>query len=296
MTHVVIRQHKAYMSIRYIIYCDESDDKGRFYSNFYGGALIESSRREAIEAELQAVKDDLQINNGEMKWQRVTENYADKYIVFVNAIFDIIARGDMKIRIMFTQNRHRPILDDYMIGRDYFMLYYQFIKHAFGLQYAVPDGDTASAQLLLDDVPHHPDKFRQFKEYLSGLSTFPKWSAVGMSIRFEDITDVDSKKHNILQALDVILGGMQSRLNEKHTKPQPPARRRSKRAKAKERVYATIRTRIQEIYPNFNVGVNTATPEGPHQRFSHPYRHWLFVPTNAILDPTRTKRSKLKGK
>lgn len=52
---------------RYIIFCDESDDKGRYYSNFYGGALIEASKQQAIEEELQAKKDELNIFSGEMK-------------------------------------------------------------------------------------------------------------------------------------------------------------------------------------------------------------------------------------
>jgi hypothetical protein len=284
------------MPTRYIIYCDESDDKGQFFSNFYGGVLILASRREAIEAGLQALKNELRIFDGEMKWQRITENYADKYVAFVDKVFDIVERGDMKIRIMFTHNRHRPVLEEYMIGRDYFMLYYQFVKHAFGLQYAVPDGDTATAQLLLDDVPHHSDKFRQFKDYMSTLSSFPKWSRAGMSIAYHDIAEVNSKEHNILQALDVVLGGIQSRLNEKHTRPHPPAKRRGKRTKAKARVYAKIKDRIREIYPNFNVGTSTGIMDGPHERFEHPYRHWLFVPNNAVIDQSRTKKAKTKGK
>lgn len=284
------------MGRRYIIFCDESDDKGRFYSNFYGGVLIEASKQQAIEAELQACKDGLNIFKGEMKWERITAPYADKYIEFVNRVFDIIERGDMKVRIMFTQNRNQPILEDYQIGNDYFMLYYQFIKHAFGLQHAVPNGDTASAAVLLDDVPHNAEKLHQFKSYLSSLSTFPKWARAGFSIAYEDIADVNSKDHNILQALDVILGGMQSRLNEKHTKPQPPLKRRGKRTKAKAKVYKAIKDRVWAIYPNFNVGVSTATAEGLHMRFEHPYRHWLFVPSNAEVDPDRTKKAVLRKK
>lgn len=276
---------------RYIIFCDESDDKGRFYSNFYGGALIEASRQQAIHAELQDVKDALNIFEGEMKWERITEPYADKYIIFFNAVFDIIKRGDMKMRVMFTQNRNRPVLDEYQIGNDYFLLYYQFIKHAFGLQHSVPQNGSASAQLLLDDVPANAEKFQQFKQYMSSLSAFPVWSRAHFSIAYEDITDVDSKKHNILQALDVVLGSMQSRLNEKHTKPVPPAKRRSKRARAKERVYKAIKNRVFDLYPNFNVGMSTATLEGPQMRFEHPYRHWLFVPSNAEIDPERTKKA-----
>lgn len=284
------------MHKRYIIFCDESDLKGRFYSNFYGGILIEASKQQEIEAELQACKDELNIFAGEMKWERITAPYADKYIQFVHAVFDIVARGDMKIRVMFTQNRNLPVLEEYQIGNDYFMLYYQFIKHAFGLQYAVPDEGSASAAVLLDDVPHNAEKLHEFKNYLSSLSTFPKWTRAGFSIAYEDITDVNSKSHNILQALDVVLGGMQSRLNEKHTKPQPPAKRRGKRTKAKAKVYEAIKDRLWAIYPNFNVGVSTATLEGPHMRFNHPYRHWLFVPSNAEVDPSRTKKALMMAK
>lgn len=284
------------MPKRYIIYCDESDDRGAYYGNFYGGALIEANQREVIESELQAKKDELHIFDGEMKWERITEPYAEKYIEFVNCVFDILARGDMKFRIMFTQNRHIPVLEEYQIGRDYFMLYYQFIKHAFGLQFAVPEGDVATATVLLDDVPRNADLFREFRLYLSSLSTFPKWSRAGVSIAYQDITDVDSKKHNILQALDVVLGGIQSRLNEKHTKPHPPAKRRGKRAKAKAKVYKAIQKRIFELYPNFNVGMSTATHDGLHMRFEHPYRHWLFVPSNARLDNNRTKKAAKKSK
>ncbi len=279
------------MHKRYIIFCDESDDKGRYFSNFYGGVLIEASKQQAIELELQAKKDESNIFSGEMKWEKITGPYADKYVDFVHAIFDIVERGDMKFRMMFTQNRHVPILEEYQIGNDYFMLYYQFIKHAFGLQFAVPEGGTASAAVLLDDVPHSAVKFHQFKEYLSSLSVFPKWSRAGFSIDYSDIADVNSKQHNILQALDVVLGGVQSRLNEKHTKPQPPAKRRSKRARAKALVYDAIKARVQAIYPNFNVGVSTATTEGLHQRFEHPYRHWLFVPNNVRLDKSLTKKA-----
>lgn len=279
------------MGKRYILYCDESDTKGRFYSHFYGGALIEASKQQSISAELQAVKNDLHIFDGEMKWQRITAPYAEKYVEFVDAVFDIVARGDMKLRIMFTQNRHVPLLREYQIDNEYFLLYYQFIKNAFGLRYCVQGNDGASAAILLDDVPHNAEKLHQFKEYLSSLSSYPIWKRAGFSISYDDITDVNSKHHNILQALDVVLGGVQSRLNEKHTKPVAPARRRTKRARAKEVVYKRIKERIFALYPNFNVGVSTGTPNRPQDRFDHPYRHWLFVPSNARLDENKTKKA-----
>lgn len=279
------------MAERYILYCDESDSTGQFYSHFYGGALIEARKQQLLEQELQQVKDSLNIFEGEMKWQRVTENYKDKYITFVNAVFDIIERGDMKIRIMFTQNKNVPMLQDYQIGNDYFLLYHQFIKHAFGLRYCSSADRPATAAVLLDEVPHNAAKLDGFRRYLSGLSDFPIWRRAGFSIAYEDIAEIDSKQHNILQALDVILGAMQSRLNEKHTRPIPPARRRTKRAAAKAEVYAAIKDRIWAIYPRFNVGASTGSANGNTDRWNHPYRHWLFVPANSQQAPERTKKA-----
>lgn len=219
------------------------------------------------------------------------EPYKEKYIAFVNATFDVIERGDMKIRIMFTQNRWVPYLAEYQYENEYFLLYHQFIKHAFGLRYCTEGGDDgASAAVLLDDIPHNAAKLHAFKSYLSSLS-YPIWQRANFSIAYEDITDVNSKEHNVLQALDVILGGIQSRLNEKHTKPIAPARRRSKRARAKGAVYDAIKRRIFSLYPNFNVGISTGHSGGLTDRWTDPYRHWLFMPSAAQEDATRTKKA-----
>lgn len=282
------------MTKRYILYCDESDNRGRFYSHFYGGALLEASKQQALHDELQAVKDELHILEGEMKWQYITENYKEKYISFVDRVFDIIARGDLKLRVMFTQNRWVPLLTDYQIQNEYFLLYHQFIKHAFGLRYCSQEGEPATAAVLLDKVPHNAEKLDEFRTYLSGLSDYPIWKRAGFSIAYEDIAEVDSKAHNVMQAVDVILGGIQSRLNEKHTKPIPPSKRRSKRAKAKAAVYDRIKDRIWQLYPRFNVGISTGTPNGLTDRWHHPYRHWLFEPNAAYQDPNKTKKAAKK--
>jgi len=276
---------------RYIVYCDESDAKGQFYSHFYGGVLIEAAKQQAVEEELQAVKDELNIFDGEMKWQRVTEPYREKYTFFVNSVFDIVDRGDMKIRIMFTQNRWVPLLADFQIDNEYFLLYHQFIKHAFGFRYCTEDGSRASAAVLLDKVPHNAEKLHEFRKYLSSLSDFPIWHRAGFSIAYEDIAEVDSKEHNIMQALDVVLGAAQSRLNERHTRPISPAKRRTKRARAKAAVYKAIQQRIWHLYPNLNVGISTGTPNGLVDRWHHQYRHWLFVPSSAREDRGRTKKA-----
>ncbi len=88
--------------MRYIIYCDESDDKGAFYSNFYGGALVRVSEREAIEAELAGAKGAMHAS--EFKWTKIGPHNEAQYVEFIRRFFQIIAEGRIKFRVMFTQN------------------------------------------------------------------------------------------------------------------------------------------------------------------------------------------------
>lgn len=272
-----------------IIYCDESDDKGIYFSHFYGGALINANDQERLDNLLNAKKAELNIA-AEMKWDRVSAPYAEKYVDFIKYYFSFIKEGKIKIRIMFTQNINQAVgLSDEHIGNDYFLLYYQFIKHAFGLRHCNNQGEKTIIQLLLDDVPQNSTKFDRFKDYMSSLSTFPIWSQAGVSISRDDIASINSKKHPVLQGLDIILGAVQSRLNEKHTRPAIPGKRRSKRARAKETVYKAIKDEIWEMYPNFNVGTSTGV-ENINERWLHPYRHWLFKPSNSVQDVKRGKK------
>jgi predicted RNA-binding protein with RPS1 domain len=65
---------------------------------------------------------------------------------------------------------------------------------------------------------------------------------------------------------------------------------RGKRTRAKERVYKYINTRIRSIHPNFNIGITTGTKEGREGRWSQPYRHWRFVPSESEIIKNSGKR------
>jgi len=275
-----------------IIYCDESDDKGEFFSHFYGGALIQAHNQAVLDDLLNAKKQELNIA-AEMKWDRVSEPYKDKYIEFIQYFFEFVREGRIKLRIMFTQNINQAVgLTDEHIGNDYFLLYYQFVKHAFGLRYCNEDGGRALVQLLMDDVPQTKAKYDEFKDYMSSLSAFPIWREKRVFLPKESIGAINSKEHPILQGLDITLGAMQSRLNEKHTRPPKRFARRSKRARAKEAVYKAIKDEVWAIYPNFNIGTSTACANGLNDRWNHPYRHWLFKPNNSVEDLSRGKKRK----
>ena len=142
------------MATEYVIYSDESASFGVVFSNFYGGALIRSSHLDKVRQLLAAKKAELNLY-GEVKWQKVTANYLEKYRELMDLFFDLIDEDIIKVRIMFTQNLYIPLnLTDEQKEHAYFLLYYQFIKHAFGLIHSNPGNTTIWVRLLIDQMPH----------------------------------------------------------------------------------------------------------------------------------------------
>jgi hypothetical protein len=280
----------------YIIYADESDKKGRFYSNFFGGVLLAASDQRKIGDELNAKKLELGLNH-EVKWQNVDASLVDRYIEFIRLYFQFVAASRLKVRIMFTQNMRVPKnLQQRHHDDQYFLLYYQFIKHAFGLMYGDygPDQDVY-VSILPDKIPDTKERFDRFKDYLCRIPSSALYRHANIYIPKSGIGDVDSKEHVILQGLDLILGSMCSKLNDKMQVVPEGKHRRGKRTRAKERLYKEINAEIRKIYPNFNVGVGTACKYGPSDRWTHPYRHWLFMPANYEMDRRLGKKAARKN-
>lgn len=260
------------------IYCDESDSKGKHFENFYGGALVESIHLEEVIGRLQAKKDELNLG-AEVKWQKITENYADKYIAFMDEAFALLKEGKLKVRVMFTQKYFGAAnLTAEQRDNQFFLLYYQFVKNVFGLRYA-GNGNPTKVRLYFDQLPDTKTKCDSFKDFVVALNNQPSFRDAGLVIKKDQIAEVDSKEHVILQALDVILGSMPFKLNDKDKEIPEGARRRGKRTIAKEKVFKHISRNIRLLYPNFNIGISTGVKGEIENRWHHPYRHWLFVPT-----------------
>lgn len=130
---------------------------------------------------------------------------------------------------------------------------------------------------------------RRLNEMKTDLNLYGevKWQRV--SIRHDDITEVRSHEHVLLQCLDIVLGSMAFRLNDKHKAKPPGAHRRGKRTVAKEKLYKAILAEIRNIRPGFNIGVSTRV-ETFSQRWSAPYLHWNFIPSNSEFNNRLTKK------
>lgn len=271
------------MSREYVIYTDESSKTGRCFANFYGGALIRSDDLEYVKEHLRAQAARLGLG-AEVKWQKVSEGYLDRYLAMMDTFFDLVSCDLVKIRIMLTQTRYVPVLTPYHREHQYHLLYYQFLKYAFGLRYSNPDADEVTLRLYMDRLPDSREKNSLFKQHLQGLQRCAEFQSAWITVPQDQIAEINSHDHLPLQCLDVVLGAMQFRLNEpRRDDPENPVAP-GKKTVAKATLHEHICARIRQIHPEFVIGATTRRTGGDGDRWRHPYRHWLFIPRMARID------------
>lgn len=265
----------------YIIFCDESDSSGAVYSNFYGGIVVRGSQIQRIESELRDFSASLGLHE-EIKWNKVNQLYLKSYSALISKFFEEVKAGNIKVRIMFRENRFViKNLTKEQRENGYFLLYYQFIKHAFGLPVLSSGDHPVKLRLYFDQFPDTEEKASRFKSFLLALFQKNKVYREGnVKVLAEDITEVRSHNHILLQCLDVILGAMNFRLNHKHVIKLPNSTRRGKRTMAKEKLYKHILSEIRVFKSNFNIGISTGRGENPSSLWEDPYRHWSFKPND----------------
>jgi len=276
--------------MEFVIYTDESDKEGKYFSNFYGGVLVRSVHLASVLERLAEAKA-AQNLHGEIKWTKVTDNYLTKYCAMMDCFFQIVASDQAKVRIMFTNNSFVPQgLTSEQRQSEYHRLYYQFIKHAFGLQLCdFEHPGTKRVRLNLDQMPTSSEETAQFKSFVVSLRRNPAMRRANIHFDAQQIAEVSSHDHDLLQCLDVVLGSIAFRLNNKHKAIPSGQRQRGKKTVAKEKLYKYILAKIREIYPNFNIGETTGTQGDIANRWRHPYRHWKLIPKNHERDFSKTK-------
>jgi hypothetical protein len=278
------------VALEYVVYADESDESGPYYANFYGGLLVRSPDLAKVQAHLQATKEDLRLS-GKTKWQKVTAQYLKKYLAFVNAFFDLVERDLIKVRIMFQHRVNVAVgLQEEQKANTYYLLYYQFLKHAFGLQHsALERSQPVSLRFYLDQRGGTLERKAQFKGFLAALERQPDFKEARILVPIDQIAEVSINEHVLLQCVDIVLGAVQFRLNDRHKVKPEGKTKRADRTIAKEKLYKAILARIQAMHPHFNIGISTGVNGDITNRWKQRYRHWEFQPTNSRIDPTKVK-------
>lgn len=270
------------------IWLDESDKKGLYYSNFYGGIMITDEYLPEILDGAKKLLSDLGVWE-EIKWQKVNKHTYDAYTSIVDYIFKLLSEGKAKIRIFFRNNQNKPTnLSDEHRRSGFTILYYEFIKNAFGLQYCDLPEEKRDVTLYLDEIPASGVQIAEFRRFLVNLNNIGGFKRNGIRFRESQIIEVKSDKEIPLQFLDLVLGAICFRLNNKHLVKDPLTGKRGVRTKLKERLYKYINKRIRELRPNFNIGVSTGI-NSYSDKWSLPYSHWSFVPTSCEVDHTLSK-------
>jgi hypothetical protein len=285
-----VRKQKAVRRPReLVIYTDESDKEGKYFSNFYGGVLVRSTDLADVIQLLKVTKRE-QNFFGEVKWQKVTENYLEKYKALLDEFFDLVAADRIKVRIMFTQNRLVPKgLTSEQRQNEFHLLYYQFLKHAFGLPFANDGAGVLRVRVNLDQLPANAEQNAAFKSFVLRLNHNPQFREARIEFSGDQIAEVASHDHVLLQCLDVVLGSMCFRLNDKHLEKPEGQRRRGKRTIAKEKLYKFIVSRVKKIYPGFNFGASTGTAGDLANRWQPSVSSLEFIPKDHEIDDTKNK-------
>ena len=149
----------------------------------------------------------------------------------------------------------------------YCKFYYLFIRHAFSIFYAKQD---IQLRLIFDDLPETKEACTKFKGYLvHNLNITNVFRGNHVKIIEKDIEEVDSKRHMILQCMDVVMGMIDFYLNS------TVEERASKRGQAKVAVCKHILAKIQEIHPDFIVNLTTQ-PIYSNKGWVDPYKHFAY--------------------
>ena len=94
----------------------------------------------------------------------------------------------------------------------------------------------------------------------------------------DDISEVDSHQHVLLQCVDIVMGAMYFRLNGLHKVIPEGKTRPGKKTKAKNELFRHIYHHIDEIHPHFNIEISTGNHGYASQHWESPYEHWRFRP------------------
>lgn len=279
------------LSFMYYIWTDESDSQGKYYANFYGGILISSKHYEEVLGRLVNVVKSVGLENEEIKWQKVNEYTEHRYQRIIDELFLILGEGKAKMRIFFRHRQFEPSgLTNEQRRKEYPKLYYQFIKHDFGLIHSNPKRKVIRVRLLIDDMPLKGHDKEDFLKAIYRLNDLKSFQNSNIQILKGDVAEVDSKKHLPLQVMDLVLGSICFRLNDKQ-KDRDIDGHRAKRNIVKERIYKYIQKKISELHPGFNIGITTPITK-QSDLWEMPYLHWNFVPKNHKKDKSLTKRHK----
>ena len=140
------------------------------------------------------------------------------------------------------------------------------------------DMEPFKLRIYLDQLPHTKEDAGLFKSYLANMPNTKDFQTSALRIQQDQIAEICSHDHILLQCVDIVMGAMQFRLNGHHKDKPEGERFRGKKTVAKEKLYAIILKEICKIHPRFNIGDTTGNEGYKNPSWECAYRHWVFRP------------------
>ncbi|MCK6569718.1 hypothetical protein L6V77_01250 [Myxococcota bacterium] len=284
------------------IYADEAWTHGgeplNRYWCFFGGILGLESALDRLNTDLGKIKASHQAT-GEVKWTNVKASNLQCCKDMVDCVAQQIREGHIRYRQMFLDRQFVRIAPNGEVEADgltvQFKLFYQFLKHAFGLKYlpVAPHGEKHRILVRLDDHSSlkHKNGLRSFVENLPNY-----WGRHDLSI---EVTFVNSTRNNRLQICDLMMGAAGSHGNKAEKRRKPGQRGMTPKQKIKaelaKHIYDQLRQLNLEMCGStaFNWFETKSLCGDFRNVYAYSIRMWKFKParyqidegwTNAYLD------------
>lgn len=279
--------------LRYEITADEawthtSLPPNRYWC-FFGGIFGPESDCDRLETALRAVvvREGL---NGEVKWSSVTGRNIVAYKLLVDEFFRHISAHGLTYRQVFLDRSYvhvpdpgAPVLSPLDIQ---FKIYYQFLKHHFGLRYLPASDPTREhhVTIRLDGHSswHHTDNLSAFVERLGGHFNEPRLST---KVHF-----VNSERFMRLQICDLLMAAAGSYGNRMHERREcgrrGMTRKQACRLEMAKYIYNHFRAldAAERGTRAFNWFESTGKDGDRENTLKHKLRIWKFIPNGFRRD------------
>lgn len=275
---------------QYEIFADEAWTHNspplRRYHNFFGGIFGTESHLGALDTQLrQAIA--ATGNNQEIKWQHLTPRNVGLYMAFADHLFDAIRGNKVTYRQMFCDRsvlRVEPSGESRPTEIDVqFKLYYQFLKHCFGIKH-LPDKESSEILVRLDghSSQKHKTKLTGYAEELPG--------ALGLRNLTVRLTFEQSERTPRIQVCDLLMGAAGSYGNKMHQLRENGASGMTPKQKARLEFAKFVYGNLKNINNaargsgGFNWFETTGMSGDPKNMLTHPVRIWKFLPSRYQVD------------
>ena len=270
----------------YEIFADEAWTQNsiplRRYWCFLGGIFGEQAELDRLDKILKAVKAK-HGNHSEAKWGKITADRLPCFMEMVDCFARFVTEHNIKYRQLFY-DRSYVHADTYQTapGNLYglevqFKLYYQFIKHSFGLQHLPLQKDGAIVYLRLDDHSNqkHKDNLVRFVQDLPRIFNRP-------DLKFK-VSFINSAMTERIQICDLLMGAAGSHGNKMQSIRENGRRGMSPKQKVRESFCTHVYNHLRAISCGergtraFN-WFETTGRINVEDSFNHKIRIWKFIP------------------